>query len=147
MILSRIRANVAEAVRSLRYGDYWVSLFIAGGTVTTALFLLWPGGTLDSYHVYNWISTVPDAALAALLLPLGLWAFVARGPTHRRVVALFLCFAWGTLAAAIALGTYHHAATTGSGPSLAVVHYAGWAALAFLSAFRATSQAPPPTDA
>lgn len=140
-LLSRLRANIREAVLSLRTGDYWVTLFLAGGSMAWGALLLWPGGTLGAYHVYLWMADVPDPALGAPMLALGVWAALARGRA-RRFAALAHCFAWGALAVAIALGNYQHTLETTAGPSGALVHYTGWAILAFLAAFRAASPEP-----
>lgn len=135
----RLGANLREALWSLRYGDMWVSLFLAGGSMTWGALLLWPGPTLPSYHAYSWLEGVPDWLAGGPMLALGAWAFFARGTYHRRVVALALCTAWGALAIAITAGAAEHVAQTSAGPSAAPVHYLGWAVLAFLSALRATS--------
>lgn len=138
-LIRRLRANLRELIRSVWTTDYWLVLYLAVVTFSFGFVLLWPGSTLSSYPVYIWLADVPDWALALPMVVLGLWATVARHPTHRRIVTLMMCFMWGFLAVSVCLGVYHYTGITDAGPSGAIVHYIAWALLAFLAAVRYTA--------
>jgi len=141
VILTRLRDNFSEAVRSFRRSDYWLVLFLAGGALALgALLALHPGDTLGYYPVYLYLDEIPDRALGGALIALALGALLARTPRQRRAVTAALCLVWGGLAVAIVAGNLHYTATRpGVGPSGANVHYLGWAVLSFLVAVRSAN--------